>query len=99
MLDAKKVTALRAELRQIRSSPNNRRSAALIAIAKKVGRKVDNRGKEPTYVRNDDPALSPPLSIPNHTKDLKPMTVKSIVDTLLSDLDDWDIYINEQDKQ
>lgn len=37
----------------------------------------------------------PPLSIPGHTRDLKPGTARSIIDILLNDVDDWEIYLLE----
>ena len=70
----------------------------MVAIASKVGRVRDKRGSEPNYVRAEDPALAPPLSIPGHGgADLKVGTVRSIVDALLSDLDAWEIYLLEVD--
>lgn len=95
-MDRKRLKKLKAELAAIRRSPQNRKAADLQAIASKVGRELDKRGKEPTWVRKSDPALSPPLSIPDHGGvDLKSGTVRSIVDQLLSDLDDWDLYLLE----
>ena len=51
---------------------------------------------EPTYTRERDPALAPPLSIPNHG-DLKIGTARSIVNTLLNDVDEWEIYLKENE--
>ncbi len=78
-------------------SPQNRKPEVFISIAKQLGRRKENRGKEPTYTRERDPALSPPLSIPNHPGDLKIGTARSIIDALLSDVDDWEIYLMERD--
>lgn len=78
-------------------SPFNRKADDFISIAKQLGRTKSNRGKEPTYTRDRDPMLSPPLSIPNHPGDLKPGTARSIIDALLSDVDDWEIYLLEND--
>jgi len=97
-VDAKKIKKLRQELREIRQSPQGRRERDMVAIATKVGRVRDKRGSEPNYVRADNPALSPPLSIPGHGgTDLKLGTVRSIVDALLNDLDAWEIYLLEVD--
>jgi hypothetical protein len=38
----------------------------------------------------------PPLSIPNHG-DLKIGTARSIVNTLLNDVDEWEIYLKENE--
>lgn len=98
-MDLKKLKKLKAELKAIRLSPQGRKEHELVAIAKKVGRTRDKRGSEPNYVREDNPALSPPLSIPGHgAKDLKPGTVRSIVDALLSDLDAWEIFLMDAEE-
>lgn len=78
-------------------SPHNRRPEVFISIAKQLGRTKANRGKEPNYTRERDPSLSPPLSIPNHSGDVKPGTARSIIDALLSDIDDWEIHLSEKD--
>lgn len=70
--------------------------ADFVSLAKQLGRERDNRGKEPTYVRGRDPALSPPLSIPSHGE-LKVGTARSIINALLSDMDDWEIYLSENE--
>lgn len=98
-MNKKKLQSLRKELTAIRRSPQNRSAADLKAIAKKVGRVLDKRGKEPTWVRKKDPALSPPLSIPDHGNvDLKCGTVRSIVDQLLNDLDEWDMHLADAEE-
>lgn len=83
----------------MRKSPQSRKAADLITIAKQLGRVQDSRGKEPTYVRENDPALSPPLSIPRHAGDLKVGTARSIIDALLSDIDDWELFLNRCDDE
>lgn len=91
----KALKKIKRQLDEMRKSPFNRKPDDFISIAKQLGRALDNRGKEPTYVRENDPALSPPLSIPNHSKDVKPGTARSIIDALLSDVDDWELHIIE----
>lgn len=88
----KQLVKVRAELRAILLHPANRRAAELQALARAAGRVLVKRGKEPTWVREKDPALSPPLSIPDHSTDMKVGTVKSIVNQLLDDCDEWEIY-------
>lgn len=47
-------------------------------------------------MRELDPALSPPLSIPKHgSSDLKPGTAKNIIDMLLDDVSHWEEYLSE----
>ena len=92
-MNSRSIAKIRRELSHIRLHPHGRRAAELEAYAKDVGRELWNRGKEPTWVRKRDPSLSPPLSIPSHSKDMKAGTVRSIVDQLLSDCDDWEQFL------
>lgn len=84
-------------LREMRKSPSGRKANDLITIAKQMGRVLDNRGKEPNYVRKENPKLSPPLSIPGHPGDLKLGTARSIIDMLLDDVDEWLIFLNDSE--
>lgn len=80
----------------MRKSPQGKKARDLVSIALRLGRVRDNRGKEPTYVREVSPSLSPPLSIPDHGgKDLKTGTTRNIIDTLLDDVFEWEIFINQ----
>lgn len=96
-MNPKALKKIKRQLEEMRKSPFNRKSDDFISIAKQLGRVIDNRGKEPTYIRERDPVLSPPLSIPNHSRDVKPGTARSIIDALLSDVDDWELHIAESD--
>lgn len=82
-------------LEQMRRSPSGRKADDFVSIAKQLGRVRDHRGKEPTYVRENNPALSPPLSIPGHPGDIKPGTARNIIDALLDDVDEWAIHLQE----
>ncbi len=93
-MDIKSLNKIEKDLTDLLKSPHGIKSKTLISIAKKLGRMIDNRGKEPTYIRKINPALSPPLSIPNHKgKDLRPGTARSIIEALLNDVDEWKLYI------
>lgn len=94
-----KLKGLRKDLEELLLSPHNVSSNELERIARKVGRKLVKRGKEPNYIRLNDPSLSPPLSIPNR-QTLKAGTAKSIINALISDVDEWEIYlsVNENEK-
>lgn len=96
-MSRKKLVKLRRELRDKLRNPQNTRATELIGLALQVGRVLENRGKEPTYIRASDPALTPPLSIPNHPGEMRALTVKSIVHALLSDCDDWDCHLDQED--
>lgn len=95
----KALKKIKRQLDEMRKSPFNRKPDDFISIAKQLGRALDSRGKEPTYVRGSDPVLSPPLSIPNHSKDVKPGTARNIIDALLSDVDDWELHIIENNDE
>ncbi len=88
---------LKRELRQLRSNFAPMDSNVLEGYASAVGRQKENRGKEPTWVRKMDPHLSPPLSIPNHSRDIKAGTARSIIDQLLADIDEWEQFIDQQE--
>ncbi|WP_180730361.1 hypothetical protein [Paraburkholderia sp. PGU19] len=92
-----KLEKLRQQLREMRKHATGRRAPELEALARQVGRVKDNRGKEPTWVREKDPELSPPLSIPHHSQDMKAGTVRSIIDQLLDDLDTWESYLQDDE--
>lgn len=97
-MDKKKLAKIRRELVEIRKSPQGRAASVLEDLARKVGRKKVDRGKEPTWTRERDPALSPPLSIPHHSTDLSIGVCRSIVITLLDDCDDWEQHLNSQNE-
>jgi hypothetical protein len=94
-----KLDKIRRELRQMRLHPQGRGASELISLAKKLGRTPSKRGKEPTYIRDGEPALAPPLSIPNHPGDMKVKTVQSIVDQLLDDADEWELHLMDEDEE
>lgn len=88
---------LKRELKQLRANYAPTDSDVLEKYANAVGRQKEKRGKEPTWVRKIDPHLSPPLSIPNHSKDIKAGTARSIIDQLLADIDEWEQFIDQQE--
>lgn len=94
-MNAAALKRLRAELKQLRSNFAPVNSNVLERYASAVGRQKENRGKEPTWVRKLDPHLSPPLSVPNHSKDVKAGTARSIIDQLLADIDEWEQFIDQ----
>lgn len=93
-----KLKKIRVTLEQIQASPIGVRYKILVSLAKKLGRTESKRGKEPTYVREDAPELSPPLSIPKHSGDMPRGTALSIVEALLSDVDEWELFLMENNK-
>ncbi len=65
------------------------KSGKLESLAKKLGRVLYKRGKEPTWVSEQFPELSP-LSIPHHSKDVNKYTAGGILDQLELDLERWE---------
>ena len=68
------------------------KSKAMQGHARSLGRIPENRGKEPTWINPNFPALRP-LSIPHHSKGLNRFTAQSILDQLEEDLDRWKEYL------
>ena len=98
-MKTKHIKQLRASLKEARRNFTPISPHELEKFAKAVGRQKEDRGKEPTWVRKINPQLSPPLSIPNHSKDVKAGTARSIIDQLLSDLDEWEQYLESLDDE
>lgn len=96
-MNEKSLKKIKRELEALARSPQNRNYKDFVSLAKQLGRTEDKRGKEPTFVRLREPALSPPLSIPKHSGDMKIGTARSIIEALLSDVDDWEIYMSESE--
>lgn len=97
-MNEKKIRKIRADISNMLRSPQGRKSQDLIGVAMQLGRKLFDRGKEPTYIRTEGPRLMPPLSIPNHPGDMAVGTVRSILYQLLADCDEWEIYLQKSIK-
>jgi hypothetical protein len=98
-LNRRKLENIERELLALRRSPQGVKASDLTSLAGKLGRSRVNRGKEPTYERAallpDLPAY--PLTIPGHPGDLRVGTVKSIVNDLLNDVDEWKQWLELND--
>ena len=95
IMDSRKLDKIEAVLRKLVKNPYGIKPSRLEAVAKRLGRtRKAGFTNEPTYVRNLDPALSPPLSIPAHPT-LRPGTAKNIIRALLDDVDDWRTYLQQ----
>jgi len=91
-----KLNKLWFAVQQARRSPQN--AAALQKFAKQLGRRKENRGKEPTWTSDQFSDLRP-LSIPDHGgRDLAPGTKNNILNQLEDDLIAWDGVLTEQEK-
>jgi len=91
----KKLANLRKKVDAFRRSQPKARE--LQSLAKSLGRKKDDRGKEPTWVSEFMDLF--PLSIPDHKgKDLPKGTKNSILDQMEVDLDKWEETLDEWEK-
>ena len=82
-----RVAKLLKEWESLRGQAGNLKSRDLSAFAKKLGRKLNDRGKEPTYV-STLLEWRHPITIPNHPGNLgKGLTIK-ILNDLRDDLDE-----------
>jgi hypothetical protein len=94
-VDLKKIEKLKPVLKAMLRNSSSIKPADLQAIALQVGRKRVKRGTEPNYEKRDPPPLVP-LSIPNHKPTLRQGTARSVINTLINDVDVWELYLNEQ---
>jgi hypothetical protein len=83
-MDKRKVERLRRKIAKIRRT-GGIRSSELVRLAQQVGRRLHQRGREPTWVSELLPGARP-LSIPSHAE-LNRFTARSILDQLEEDLD------------
>ncbi len=84
-MNPKKLAKLRREIEGLRRK-GGIKGRELRRIAQAVGRKLGQRGKEPTWVSEQFPDR--PLSIPGHPGDLNRNTAGAILDQLEQDLDE-----------
>jgi hypothetical protein len=87
----KKIDRLRRDIEGLRRK-GGVKGRELQRIAKAVGRKLGQRGKEPTWVSAQFPKR--PLSIPGHPGDLNRNTARSILDQLEQDLDEIEVEMD-----
>ena len=96
-MNRNKLRALSRRIEEYRRSQPKAKD--LEALAKALGRKVANRGKEPTFVSTEFPNLRP-LSIPSHKcRDLATGTKNSILIQMEDDVIAWDDRLSEQERQ
>ncbi len=87
-MDDRKLGKLRGEVEALRRAPQ--KASALERIAKKLGRELVKRGKEPMWENKEFDELRS-LAIPHHGgKDLPPGTRNSILNQLEDDILAWE---------
>ena len=92
-MNFKKLAKIHERLSQARRSPQ--RAHDLERIAKKLGRNLVDRGKEPTWESADFPHLRP-ITIPRHgSKDVSPFVQKTVLNQLELDIFAWIEFCNE----
>lgn len=94
IMPKRKFRRLRKRLEALRGRLGNIESRELENLARALGRKPANRGKEPTYI-NELLPQSRPLSIPHHSTTLKKGTAGNILDQLEKDIDDLEELLPE----
>jgi hypothetical protein len=83
-MNKKKLAKLRRDLKQLRAGKYNIKPRDLISLAKRLGRRLDNRGKHPMYVSDLFPSARA-ISIPGHPT-INSYTAEQILDDLELDL-------------
>jgi hypothetical protein len=94
----KKLNRIRRKLDVLRAGAAGLRSHQLVQIAKSLGRRRSNRGKEPTYVSDPFPDLRP-VSIPSHRGTLNRFTASSILDQLDEDVFRWEEEFEQEESE
>jgi hypothetical protein len=85
-MDRKTLDKLRAELEGMRGAPQT--GGDIEGLARRLGRKRVNRGKEPTFESDFD---IPPITVPMHgSRNLKKGTQHNILIQLEDDLIAWE---------
>lgn len=94
-MDERKLEKLRAELERMRRATV--KASDVEALARKLGRRQVNRGKEPVWESDLDDVY--PLSIPHHGggRDLPNGTKNSILNSLEVDLEAWEQHLAAED--
>jgi hypothetical protein len=94
-MNRKTLEKLKREIALARRSPQ--KAADLERLAKRLGRKKVNRGKEPVWVSDEFDKLFP-LAIPHHGgRDLAPGTQSNILNFLEDDILAWEERLGDDE--
>jgi hypothetical protein len=88
MMSRAKIQKLRSQIESLRGK-GGIKSTELESLARRLGRKRANTGKEPTWV-SEELSNRWPVSIPSHPGDLNRHTARGILDQLEGDLDEYE---------
>jgi hypothetical protein len=94
-MDRKKLQRVRWRLESLRARSANIGRRELVSLAKALGRRRFDRGKEPTYISDLHGAR--PVTIPSHPGALKRFTACNILDQLEGDLIRWEEALDAED--
>jgi hypothetical protein len=78
-MNKKTLKNVERRIRSLHAGSGNVRRRQLVSLAKTLGRKESNRGKEPTYISIAFPDLRA-VTIPSHPGTMPRFTVESILD-------------------
>lgn len=84
-----KLDKIAREIRSLRARSGNIRDHDLISLAKKLGRRLQNRGKHLTFVSDIFQDLRA-LPIPSHPRGINRITAENILDALDEDFLRWE---------
>ena len=93
-MDRKKLDKLRLKLEAMRGVPQKSRDVA--SLVEHLGRKREDRGKEPTWVCEDFDL--PNLTIPMHPGDLKRGTQNNILNQIEDDFIAWELKLDSDER-
>ena len=97
-MNRKRLNRVRRKIQSLRSRSANIRSRQLVALARGLGRRRFDRGKEPTYISacfSD----ARPITIPSHSGALKRFTAAGILDGLEDDILRWEESLSAQESE
>jgi len=87
-MNRKKLKKLKRKIQSLRAGSANIHTVDLVSLAKKLGRRLHDRGKHLTYVSDPFPNLRP-LPIPSHPGALNPYTAENVLSQLEEDWLRW----------
>jgi hypothetical protein len=93
-MNRKTLDKIQKELDSLRQK-GGIKSREVKSLAKKLHRKLSDRGSEPTWVSTVYPEELRPLSIPDHPGDLNRHTARSILDQLETDIERFDFDLDD----
>lgn len=97
-MESKRLNRLKRRWEGLRSAPAGIKRIKLKNLAEALGLRSEKRGKEPTYVSDDFPYLTP-LSIPSH-REINKFTAKDILGQLEVYFSAWEERLSQnQTKQ